>query len=93
MSTRKTRKSTKKTRGGRPKGSTNIERPTVVMVPAACPRCGSTAQHHQPGYRPIVRRIDAGLSVVWNHVVCEACGQHYRVRSEQRSDPSEKPTD
>ena len=92
----RSKKGKSKKRGGRPKGSATVQRPTVEAAPAACPTCGSTKNTHTPGFGPRVMK-HSGVSritgqpysyVVWQPVTCE-CGQRFTVRSETNHDPRE----
>lgn len=76
---------------GRPRGATNIPRPVVAAIPAACPTCGATESE---SLRIVVERPIAGeinghryTHVVWRNVRCKMCGQHFRVRSYENREP------
>lgn len=69
---------------GRPKGTPNYERPLVVEIPAACPRCHATEAEAQ---RIVSELAHAGeidgrpyTHVVWQDYRCVGCGQRFRKR-------------
>lgn len=76
----------KSSKGGRPAGAKNIDRPEVSCHPPRCPSCGST--NRGPFRDGVVNRQDCHGTidghpfnlVVWRNTSCEDCGQLYRVR-------------
>jgi len=80
---------------GRPLGSRNSAAATVVVIPAACPKCGSTERE---SVRIVRERCLPGLTrtgqprthIVWRRVRCRSCGQYFVEQEHQNRVAPEK---
>lgn len=80
---------------GRPAGTPNSETVIVAVMPAACPKCGSTEteavriirERHLPGISPNGR---PRTHILWRKVRCQHCGQYFVEQEHQNRVGEEK---